>query len=52
MPPPNLTDVSSAGKYDRATLKLYVKELAEKGGGNFVALSGIEDADEKILFNV
>jgi Ca-activated chloride channel family protein len=29
-----------------------MRELADKGGGNFVALNGIEDADEKILNEV
>jgi len=36
------------GKYTTKEMK----ELAEKGGGNFVALNGIEDADEKLLEEV
>ena len=36
------------GKYTSKEMK----ELADKGGGNFVALSGIEDADSKILDEV
>lgn len=36
------------GKYTAKEMQ----ELAEKGGGNFIALDGIEDADEKILDEV
>jgi len=36
------------GKYTTKEMK----ELAEKGGGNFVALNGIDDADDKILDEV
>jgi len=36
------------GKYTSKEMK----ELADKGGGNFVALGGIEDADSRILDEV